>query len=139
MRVPKVMSYQRAVTPRSVTLGERLSRGRLHFTGCSAHVLRSWAARSNFHVIYNGVCLDTYQFTDQVDEDAPLMYLGRIEEIKGVHLAVLAAKQSNRKLLIAGNVPTARHHRRYFQERILPQIDGNAVKYVGSIDDLRKN
>jgi glycosyltransferase involved in cell wall biosynthesis len=139
LRIPKVMSYQRAVTPRSVTVGERLSRGSLHFTGCSAHVLRRWASRDNFHVIYNGVCLDLYQFTDQVDEDAPLIYLGRVEKIKGVHLAVLVAKRSNRQLLIAGNVPRIKQHERYFQEEILPQIDGKTVKYVGPVDDVQKN
>src|SRR6266571_1769131 len=34
--IPKIMSYQRKISPRSVELGNVLSRGTLHFSGCSA-------------------------------------------------------------------------------------------------------
>jgi glycosyltransferase involved in cell wall biosynthesis len=41
--------------------------------------------------------------------------------------------------VIAGNVPEAPHHQRYFSERILPHVDGNTIKYVGAVDDSTKN
>jgi glycosyltransferase involved in cell wall biosynthesis len=138
-RIPKIMSYQRSVTGRSVRLGNSLSRGTLHFTGCSAHMIRLWGPRDNFHVVYNGVPLDRFDATERVSEDAPLTYLGRVEEIKGVHLAIEVAKNSGRRLVIAGNVPEAAHHRRYFAERILPHVDGNTIQYVGGVDDSTKN
>ena len=123
-RIPKIMSYQRGVLPRSVRLGNLLSRGTLSFTGCSAHLIRRWQSNSRFHVVYNGVPLETYQWTARVEPDAPLVYLGRVEEIKGVHLAIEVAKKSGRRLIIAGNVPQAEHHRRYFAEQIQPHVDG---------------
>lgn len=137
--LPKIMSYQRAVTPRTVRFGNRLSRGTLSFTACAAHLIQKWNSDGNFHVIYNGVPLDNYQCTARVDADAPLMYLGRVEEIKGIHLAIDVAKKSGRRLIIAGNIPQAEHHQRYFAQKIRPHIDGNSVEYVGAVDDAVKN
>jgi glycosyltransferase involved in cell wall biosynthesis len=137
--VPKIMSYQRSVGDRSVWLGNSLSHGTLHFTGCSLGMIRPWASRCNFHVIYNGVPLERFDATEWVGEEAPLIYLGRVEEIKGVHLAIEVAKNSLRRLVIAGNVPEAPHHQKYFSERSLPHINGNTIKYVGAVDDSAKN
>lgn len=139
LRVPKIMSYQRGISARSVRLGGLLSRGTLSFTGCAGHLVRPWQSRANFHVIYNGVSPSFYSWTERVDENAPLMYLGRIEEIKGVHLAIEVAQKSGRRLLIAGNVPAAAHHSRYFAERIEPHVDGVQIEYVGPVDDRAKN
>lgn len=139
LRIPKIMSYQRGVSPRSVRLGNLLSRGTLSFTACAAHLIRRWQSNSNFHVIYNGVPLETYQCTARVEPNAPLIYLGRVEEIKGVHLAIEVAKKSGRRLIIAGNVPQAEHHRQYFAKQIQPHVDGKTVEYVGAVDDAAKN
>jgi glycosyltransferase involved in cell wall biosynthesis len=139
LRIPKIMSYQRGVSPRSVRLGTLISRGTLRFTACAAHLIRQWQSNPHFHVIYNGVSLETYRCIERVEPDAPLVYLGRVEEIKGVHLAIEAAKKSGRRLIIAGNVPPAEHHLRYFDEQIQPHIDGKTVEYVGAVDDVGKN
>lgn len=138
-RVPKIMSYQRGVSARSVQLGNLLSRGSLSFTACGAHLIRQWRSDQHFHVIYNGVSLAKYQCADEVEPDAPLMYLGRLEEIKGVHLAIEVAQKSGRRLIIAGNVPAAEHHRRYFAERVQPHLKNNFIDYVGPVDDATKN
>lgn len=139
LRIPKIMSYQRGVSPRSVRLGTLLSRGTLSFTACGAHLIRQWKSDPHFHVIYNGVPLETYEYVDRVATDAPLIYLGRVEEIKGVHLAIEVAHKSGRRLIIAGNVQQAEHHRRYFAERIEPHVDGKTIEYVGLVDDAAKN
>jgi glycosyltransferase involved in cell wall biosynthesis len=139
LRIPKIMSYPRGISPRSVRLGNLLSRGTLSFTACAAHLIRQWQPNPHFHVVYNGVPLDTYQCIARVEPDAPLVYLGRVEEIKGVHLAIEAARKSGRRLIIAGNVPQAEHHLRYFAEQIQPHIDGKTVEYVGAVDDAAKN
>lgn len=139
LRIPKIMSYQRAVTPRTVRFGNLFSRGTLSFTACAAHLMRQWEGDSNFHLVYNGVPLETYQYRAGVDADAPLIYLGRVEEIKGVHLAVEVAKRSGRRLIIAGNVPQGEHQQRYFAERIQPHIDGKTVEHVGAVDDAQKS
>jgi glycosyltransferase involved in cell wall biosynthesis len=139
LRLPKIMSYQRGISPRSVRLGNLLARGSLNFTACAAHLIRQWQHDKNFHVIYNGVPLASYQCTVRVEPDAPLVYLGRVEEIKGVHLAIEVAKNSRRRLVIAGNVPRAEHHQHYFAEKIEPHIDGKLIEYAGPVDDVQKN
>lgn len=139
LRVPKLMSYQRHITPRSVVWGERLARGTLHFAGLSQHIIKSYIGKENWHVVYNGAPMDTYRFRDRVNGDAPLVFLGRVEEIKGVHLAIEVALRSGRSVVIAGNVPDKAKHQTYFQEKIAPHVDGKAIQYVGAVTDDQKN
>jgi glycosyltransferase involved in cell wall biosynthesis len=65
------------------------------------------------------------------------VFLGRIEEIKGPHLAIDVARETGRRLVIAGNVPD--DHRAYFERTIAPHVDGRAVTFVGAVDDAEKN
>lgn len=138
LRLPKIMSYQRRVTPRSVQWGEILSRGQLHVTGCSRHLISGWVQKDNFHVIYNAVPLERYMPVFCVAEDAPLVYLGRITQIKGVHVAIDVAQRTGRRLIIAGNVPSLREDQHYFAREIQPYVDGTRIQYVGSVDDEQK-
>jgi glycosyltransferase involved in cell wall biosynthesis len=136
--VPKVMSYQRAVTPRSVEMGTRLSRGSLHFAACSRHLIKHIPG-PEWEVIHNGVRTEQYQFEPNVASEAPLMFLGRIERIKGTHLAIEIARKANRRLIIAGNVPDGAEHQAYFKTEIEPHVDGRAIMYAGPVDDVMKS
>ena len=42
-------------------------------------------------------------------------------------------------LVIAGNIPSAAPHQSYFRERILPHVDGQALQYLGEVNDIQKN
>jgi glycosyltransferase involved in cell wall biosynthesis len=139
LRLPKIMSYQRAISPRSILAGELFSRGTLHFTACSRHLIRRWTGKLNWHVVYNGVPLCPYRARYDVPGDAPLAFLGRVVRIKGVHLAIEVARRSGRRLRIAGNVPVEPEHQAYFREQILPHVDGKNIEYVGPVDDAAKN
>lgn len=139
LHVPKLMTYGRHITARSVLWGERLARGTLHFTGCSRHIMEPYAGRQNWHVVYHGVPRAAYEFREEVGGDAPLVFLGRVVEIKGAHLAIEVARRSGRGLLIAGNVPDFPQHRAYFEERIAPHVDGSRIRYVGPVADRQKN
>ena len=137
--LPKLMSYQRAVTARSVAWGERLAHGTLHFSGCSRHLIAAFSRRTNWHVVYNGVPLATYTFQTTVPANAPLVFLGRVEEIKGPHLAIEVARRSQRRLIIAGNIPAEARHREFFDRQIAPHLDGEQIEYVGPVNDEQKN
>ena len=137
--IPKIMSYQREVTGRSVAWGTRLSRGTLHFTGCIHHLVQRFLRSRNVHVIYNGVPADTYKFYGDVSGDAPLVFLGRIEEIKGPHIAVEIARRSGRHLIIAGNIPEGKVHQAFFETHVAPYVNGEQVQYVGPVNDVEKN
>jgi glycosyltransferase involved in cell wall biosynthesis len=89
--------------------------------------------------IPNGVDLNAYTFVPEVLPDAPLVFLGRIERIKGAHHAIEIAKAAGRRLVIAGNIVRSGPDGSYFDEEIAPGIDGDRVRYVGSVDDRQKN
>ncbi len=136
-RVPKLMSYQREVTPSSITWGRRLAGARLTFVGCSHRLIESQEDKTQWRVAYNAVDVDRYRFADGVPADAPLVFLGRIERIKGPHVAISVAQHAGRRLIIAGNVPDG--HQSYFDECIRPHIDGSRVQYAGPVDDAAKS
>lgn len=139
LKVPVLMTYQREITPRSVSLAHILSMGKIHFTGCSKNLIKDFKDSYNFHVVYNGVSLSDYDFVEQVDDNAPLVFLGRVEKIKGTHVAIEVAKKTNNHLIIAGNVPDGKKHKKYFESCIQPYIDDKLVKYIGPVNDIQKN
>jgi glycosyltransferase involved in cell wall biosynthesis len=142
-RLPKVQSYQRAIPWKGIRRAVRLAHGSLTFTACSSSMLAEHCGddriAGKWLAIYNGVELKHYDFQSQVDGDAPLVFLGRIERIKGVHAALDIAERAGRKLVIAGNRVDTGSDARYFEECIAPRIDGDRVRYVGPVDDVAKN
>jgi len=122
-----------------VRWGHRLSRGTLSFTACSRNCADSGGRLGNWHVIYNGVPLERYDFVDEVPEDAPLVFLGRLERCKGPHHAVAVARQTGRRLVLAGNAPTQGEEAEYCRTHVLAHCDGRQIEYVGPVDDAGKN
>ena len=134
----KIMTYQRGVTTSRIQCATMLARrGTLAFTGCSDHITDDIRPHALATTVYNGVPLDTYAFQPKVADDAPLVFLGRIAPIKGTHTAVEVARRSGRRLVIAGNVPDDQED--YFHGQIEPHLDGERIRYVGTVDDEEKN
>jgi glycosyltransferase involved in cell wall biosynthesis len=138
-RVPKVQSYQRYVTPRSVRWGHRLARGTLSFTACSKSCASGAGGIGSWDIIYNAAPVDRYEAAFEVPGDAPLVFLGRLERIKGPHHAIAAARHAGRRLLLAGNVPGQPEEQAYCNNEVLSQCDGRDIVYVGPVDDRQKN
>jgi glycosyltransferase involved in cell wall biosynthesis len=137
LQIPKLMTYQREVTPRSVRWGTRLSRGTLHFSAISERMMQDTRHLCDWHLVYNGVPMGLYDFSPSVPDDAPLVFLGRIEHIKGTHLAIEIARRTGRRLVIAGNIPL--QHQAYFDEQVKPHLNGDRITYIGPVDDKQKN
>jgi glycosyltransferase involved in cell wall biosynthesis len=137
LSIPKLMTYQRDISPRTVRLGHSLSRGTLSFSAISRWMMRPVERIGLWSMIPNGVPLSAYDFQPTVTDDAPLVFLGRIEEIKGPHLAIDIARRAGAPLVIAGNIPEA--HRAWFAANVAPRIDNATVRYVGPVDDAQKN
>jgi glycosyltransferase involved in cell wall biosynthesis len=137
LSIPKLMTYQRTITRRSVVLGHLLSRGSLHFSAISRFMIRQVQDIGFWHIVSNGVPLATYAFRSAVAENAPLVFLGRIEEIKGPHVAIEVARRAGLPLVIAGNIPL--EHRGWFDLHIAPHVDGDLVRYIGPVDDAQKS
>lgn len=139
-RLPKIMSYQRHPGLRQVAWAARLGGGSLTFTGCSEHICQ-WGARGGgtWRAIHNCVELDKYTFRPAVAPDAPLVFLSRVERLKGAHLAIDIARRSGRRLLIAGNHGATGEDARYWEQEIAPHLGRDGIEYVGPVDDRQKD
>jgi glycosyltransferase involved in cell wall biosynthesis len=135
--IPKVMTYQRQITPRAVKAAHALAGKTLQFTACGAWMKRDVERFGTWHVVHNGVPLSVYDFKASVAADAPLVFLGRVEEIKGPHLAIEAALKTGLNLVIAGNIPS--EHQAWFDAMIRPHIDDRQIRYIGPVNDAQKN
>jgi glycosyltransferase involved in cell wall biosynthesis len=137
--LPKIMSFQREPTRRTVSLGTALFNGTLSFTGTSDYICsRGRKAGGEWRTIYNFVDTEFYKFQPKVTDDAPLVFLSRVERIKGAHTAISVARKTGRRLVIAGNHASSGPELDYWTREILPHL-GNGVEYVGPIDDSQKN
>lgn len=139
-RLPKLMSYQRLPTPRTVRLAAALGGRSLWFTGCSEHIAALGArAGGTWRAIPNFVDARRFRAVAAVAADAPLVFLSRLERIKGVHEAIDIARAAGRRLLIAGNRVESPEGRAYFDSEIAPRLDGRTVEWVGPVDDAAKD
>jgi glycosyltransferase involved in cell wall biosynthesis len=65
-----------------------------------------------------------------------LLWIGRMDPVKGAHRAIEAARLAGRPLVLAGPVQTGQEE--YFRERVEPQVDGRRVHYVGEVTGTAK-
>ena len=142
-RLPKIQSYQRQIglwdnIARAVKLGAES----LRFTACSTSVYGYQKAGSRYGkwtTIFNGVDVARYGFVAAVAEDAPLVFLGRLEEIKGPHCAIRIARAAGRRLILAGNRVAGAEGNAFFEREIEPALHGTQVTWMGPVDDEAKN
>ena len=79
-------------------------------------------------VVPNGVMLHRFQFSEEKDDY--LLWLGRICEEKGTHLAIDIAQRLRLRIIVAGDVYSFSYHQRYFEREILPRVRDGAVQLV---------
>jgi glycosyltransferase involved in cell wall biosynthesis len=80
--------------------------------------------------IENGVSCD--QLARDLRRRGFALSLGRICPEKGFHLAIAAAQRANVPLLLAGKVFPYEAHQRYFEQELLPRLDGQR-RFVGAV------
>jgi glycosyltransferase involved in cell wall biosynthesis len=77
--------------------------------------------------VYHGI--DLAEFTPVERPGPHLVFLGRIHPDKGVAEAIAVAQAVGVPLVIAGIV----HDRAYFEREVTPSLDGERIRYVGSL------
>jgi glycosyltransferase involved in cell wall biosynthesis len=139
--IPRIMSYQRPPTGLTVAWSNRLHGRMLQFTGCSEHIAETGRSHGGgrWSAIPNFIDIAKFTFVPSVPADAPLVFLSRIESIKGVHNAIAVARASGRKLVIAGNKVESMEGIRYWESQVAPWIGRDGIEYVGPVDDVAKN
>jgi glycosyltransferase involved in cell wall biosynthesis len=99
--------------------------GRTHYVAISnadRHPALDYVA-----TVHHGIPLE--EFTLRQEPGDYLVFFGRIHPDKGVVEAIELARASGRSLIIAGII----HDQAYFDSKIAPQIDGDQIRYVGSL------
>jgi glycosyltransferase involved in cell wall biosynthesis len=137
--VKKIMSYQREIRNRNIWLINKLRNKNMFFTACSADLLSRIEGQGTWAAIYNAIIFSKYNLQQTVEADAPLMFLGRLERVKGCHTAIEVAKKTGHKLIIAGNISTLPEEIDYFEKEIKPHIDDQQIIYVGALNDEQKD
>ena len=84
--------------------------------------------------VANGIPVGEYPFVAEKDDF--VLYLGRMSAQKGVHLAIAAAREAGRRLIVAGAWTTP-SERAYFERDVRPRID-EGVQWVGEVSGARR-
>lgn len=137
--VTKIMTYGREISGNNILRINKLPHKKLVFTGCSKNLISRGATAGQWKAVYNAIEFDKYQLVENIPVNAPLVFLGRLEKIKGVHHAIAVAKQTGDNLILAGNISNLPEERKYWDTEIAPQVDGVQIQYVGALDDEQKN
>ncbi len=136
---PTVMSYQRHTGGRALTLAAALGGKSFAFTGCSEFVCRQGRPRGgSWHAIPNFVDVSRIPFTATARADAPLLFLSRMEAIKGPDLAIAIARAAGRRLILAGNRVASPDGNAFWESKIAPELARGDVEWVGEVNDAEK-
>jgi len=138
-RIRKIMTYGRPVAVKGIKVFNKLPNRNLIFTACSNYCVSTGNVAGTWKTVYNTIDFAQYELNKHTDSDAPLIFLGRLDRIKGAHTAINVAKATGKKLWIAGNISHTADNQAYFKNEIEPLIDGEQVKYLGALNDAQKN
>jgi len=139
-RIRKVQTYMRYITPNNIRWLNRIGCKNITYTAVSNAIVKTGiSGGGEWKTVYNCAPIEQFDFVSNVSNDAPLVFLGRLERCKGAHSAIAVAKLTGRKLIIAGNISNLPEEQEYFNKEIKPQVDGELVKYIGVVDNEQKN
>ncbi len=133
------MSYGRKVAPFGIKTVNRLPNKNLIFTACSDYCVNTGNVAGKWQTVYNAIDFSACNATQLAGNDAPLVFLSRLDIIKGPHIAINIALKSRNKLIIAGNEPSTPDNIAYYNEFVRPFIDQKQIEYIGPVNDVQKN
>ncbi len=85
-------------------------------------------------VVPNPVDVDRWPL--RLIKDDYLLWIGRMDPVKGAHRAIRVALLSGRRLVLAGPVQPGQDH--YFHTKVEPFVDGRQILYAGEVAGLAK-
>lgn len=85
--------------------------------------------------IHNGLDMEHYPYGAK--DDGYLLFVGRLDEEKGPHLAIKAARTLRKPLILAGKLDQM--NKEYFSRHIEPHLNKNNIKWVGEVDEKKRN
>jgi glycosyltransferase involved in cell wall biosynthesis len=85
-------------------------------------------------VVPNPIRVDRWPL--RTEKQDYLLWIGRMDPVKGAHRAIEATRLAGRTLVLAGPVQPGQEQ--YFRERVEPHIDDRRVQYVGEVAGVAK-
>jgi len=85
-------------------------------------------------VVPNPIRVEDWPF--RTEKDDYLLWMGRMNPIKGAHDAIAAARAAGIRLVLAGPVQSGQEE--YFASKIAPHLDGDQVSFVGEVRGARR-
>lgn len=137
--VKKIMAYGRIVDGRNIKVINKLPNRNLVFTAPSNWCVATGNTAGHWETVYNAIDFSQYTLRKEVAADAPLVFLSRLEKLKGAHEAIQIALAAGERLILAGNISPLKEEQEYFHKEIEPYVDGKQIMYVGTLDDAGKN
>jgi len=133
--IPIIQTYQREISNTSTTWAKRIFGSRMHLSACGAHMTKNLSTREAWTTVPN--CCNTDELTPLSNlERTHLVFLGRIEPIKGILEAIEFAQKTKKPLIIAGNIEP--EWQAFFNTEVKPLIDGEHIAYIGPVNDQQK-
>jgi glycosyltransferase involved in cell wall biosynthesis len=105
------------------------------FVAISKYQTRTFTEIDIADVVPNAVDVASYPF--QPKKEDYLLSLGRIARDKAQHVAIEVSKRTGLPLVLAGKIDPGAD-REYFDELILPHVDGQNIRFEGEVPDDRK-
>jgi glycosyltransferase involved in cell wall biosynthesis len=138
-KIIKIMTYGRTIDSKNIIYTNKLKPENLIYTAPSFDCISTNINHGKWSRVFNAIDFSKYNLQTKIDQNAPLIFLSRLDKVKGCHIAIKVAQQTNNKLIIAGNISNLPHEIEYFKTEIEPFIDGKKIKYVGAVNDEQKN
>jgi len=132
---PVVMTLHGAFLPEAKRLYEGLKNKKNPYYVSISYAQRKPCPDINYIAnIYHGIDVSDYQFSG--DEDGYLLFVGRMNEEKGVHHAIEVAEYLDLPLIIAAKLD--RVDVEYFRHSIKPRLT-KKIKWIGEVDTKTRN
>jgi glycosyltransferase involved in cell wall biosynthesis len=91
-------------------------------------------------VVRNGIALDGFTPNLSSDGRSGLVWLGRVCEEKGTHLALEIARKASMPITIAGQTYPFSYHHRYFENEVAPRLNSTPhARFIGPASGHEKN
>jgi len=106
----------------------------LRYVAISEAQRASYTGLDFLATIPNAIRLDHYTLSETSDDY--LLFVGRMNEEKGAHIAASVAKRLGRKLIMIGKANEP-HEKAYFEEKVCPLL-GDGIEYLGEVEHAAK-
>ncbi len=82
-------------------------------------------------VVYNPIVVDDFPFRE--DKEDYLLFIGRLNDDKGPHRAIAAARRAGMRLLLAGPVQPGQED--FFASEVEPHLGEDGIEYIGEVGE----